>query len=54
MKSGASHINGEETVMIEGKKIYLDSCFIFYIKMTSIQINRTQFMDTLVSSLGKL
>ena len=40
----------EETVMIEGKKIYLDSCFIFYIKMTSIQINRTQFMDTLVSS----
>lgn len=59
MKSRASHIKGkkpysisgvEQMVIIEGKKIYLDSCFIFYTKMTSIQINRTQFMDTLVSS----
>ena len=59
MKSRASHINGEETLLNkwcgtnghywEGK-IYLDFCFIFYTKMTSIQINRTQFMDTLVSS----
>lgn len=37
-------------VIIEGKKICLDSCFILYTKMTSIQINRTQFVDTLVSS----
>lgn len=40
----------EQMVIIEGKKIYLDSCFIFYTKMTSIQINRTPFMDILVSS----